>query len=188
MFNKKFTMPIVIIVIVIIIGFTRINIINTRALSPIGNTDDNYELVSSEFGEDFTEFIKDNAEVKIYTSDGDRDATIRIKEKEIRLKKDNPFIKVATNSGEKIKETFLGVKGKINSKIQDINKSNLEKENKNDELDSIVDDFIKNRENSGNIENENEDNIKENSNSVEENENSIEEPEIEETSLEENLE
>ena len=195
MFNRKFTMPIVAIVIIIIIGFTQINIINTKALSPIGNTEDNYELVSAEFGEDFTEFIKDNAEVKIYTADGERDASIRIKDNEFRLKKDNQFINLVSTTGTKIKEAFLSVKGKVDNKIEDINKSNLEKENKNDELDSTVNDFIKNREKSGKskIKNngsikENKNTIEENNNSVEENESSIEKPKSEETNWEDNLE
>ena len=195
MFNRKFTMPIVAIVIIIIIGFTQINIINTKALSPIGNTEDNYELVSAEFGEDFTAFIKDNAEVKIYTADGERDGSIRIKDNEFRLKKDNQFINLVSTTGTKIKEAFLSVKGKVDNKIEDINKSNLEKENKNDELDSTVNDFIKNREKSGNSEIENGGSIKENkntneenNNSVEENESSIEKPKSEETTWEDNLE
>ena len=195
MFNRKFTMPIVAIVIIIIIGFTQINIINTKALSPIGNTEDNYELVSAEFGEDFTAFIKDNAEVKIYTADGERDGSIRVKDNEFRLKKDNQFINLVSTTGTKIKEAFLSVKGKVDNKIEDINKSNLEKENKNDELDSTVNDFIKNREKSGNSEIENDGSIKENNNtneennnSVEENESSIEKPKSEETTWEDNLE
>lgn len=165
MFNKKFTIPMVIIVLIVIIGFVRINIINTKALSPIGNTEDNYALVSEEFGEDFTEFIKDGAEVKIYTGDGEDDGSIKIKEKEIRLKKENPFIKGFVIVGTKIKDSFLSVKSKVDNKIKDINKKNEEKENVNTELDSTVDDFIKSRE---------------------ENKNSIEKPSNEETTKENN--
>lgn len=40
--------------------------INTKALSPLGNTNENYKLVSNEFGEDFSNFIKDNSFLKIY--------------------------------------------------------------------------------------------------------------------------
>ncbi|QSW21532.1 hypothetical protein J1C67_00630 [Clostridium gasigenes] len=167
MFNKKFAISMFIIILLGIVGFIRINIINTKALSPIGNTEDNYALVSEEFGEDFTEFIKDNAEVKIYTGEGEEDASIRIKEKELRLKKENPFIKVVITAGTKIESAFLSGKAKIDNKIKDINKNNTEKENTNKELDSKVDDFIKSRG---------------------KNKNSIEEQGNEETKGEENLE
>ncbi|MBU3132086.1 hypothetical protein KPL40_06440 [Clostridium gasigenes] len=167
MFNKKFAISMFIIILLGIVGFIRINIINTKALSPIGNTEDNYALVSEEFGEDFTEFIKDNADVKIYTGEGEEDASIRIKEKELRLKKENPFIKVVITAGTKIENAFLSGKAKIDNKIKDINKNNTEKENTNKELDSKVDDFIKSRG---------------------ENKNGIEEQGNEETKGEENLE
>ena len=167
MFNKKFAISMFIIILLGIVGFIRINIINTKALSPIGNTEDNYALVSEEFGEDFTEFIKDNADVKIYTGEGEEDASIRIKDKELRLKKENPFIKVVITAGTKIENAFLSGKGKIDNKIKDINKNNTEKENTNKELDSKVDDFIKSRG---------------------ENKNGIEEQGNEETNGEENLE
>lgn len=167
MFNRKSIIPIIIIMVLVVVGLGKVNIINTKALSPLGNTEDNYALVSAEFGEDFTEFIKDDAEVKIYTGEGEEDASIRIKEKEFQLQKNNPFIKVFVNIGTKIKSSFLNVKGKIDNKIKDINKNNIEKENTNEELDSTVDDFIKSRE---------------------ENKNSIENPVNEETNWEDNFE
>lgn len=52
------------------IGLIKINMINTKALSPLGNTKSNYKLVNEEFGDDFSEFIQDNAEIKIYTQNG----------------------------------------------------------------------------------------------------------------------
>ncbi|MGL5351859.1 MAG: hypothetical protein ACRDA5_00890 [Clostridium sp.] len=147
MFKKMKVMPILIIIVIGIVGFVQINILNTKALSPIGNAKDNYELVSEEFGEDFKEFIKDNAEVKIYQGEGDDDdTTIKINEKEFRLKKENPFLKTASTVGTKIKEGFLTGKEKIDNKINEINKNNSEKENTNTELDEAVDDFIKKRE------------------------------------------
>lgn len=166
MFNKKFIIPILAIVIVVLIGFIQINIINTKALSPIGNSEDNYKLVSTEFGEDFTEFIKDNAEVKIYTEEEEEGASVKVAGKEIRLKKENPFIKVFVVAGSKVKDGFVSVKDKVDNKIKDINKNNAEKENKNSKLDSTVDDFIEGRG---------------------ENKNSIEEPKSEETNWEDNF-
>ncbi|MGL5086251.1 MAG: hypothetical protein ACRC68_11155 [Clostridium sp.] len=146
MFKKRKIIPMIIVIIIGLAGFIKINMINTKALSPIGNAKDNYELVSEEFGEDFKEFIKDNAEVKIYAGEDGEDATIKINEKEFRLKKENPFLNGAAAVGTKIKDGFISGKEKIDEKIRDINKNNSEKENTSTELDEAVDDFIKNRE------------------------------------------
>ena len=54
---KNFFIPIF-AVILLIIGFVKINIINTESLSPLGNTDDNFKVVSEEFGEDFQNLLK----------------------------------------------------------------------------------------------------------------------------------
>ena len=54
---KKYIIPMVLLILVAI-GAIKINIINTKSLSPLGNSDDNFNLVSEEFGEDFSEFIK----------------------------------------------------------------------------------------------------------------------------------
>lgn len=159
MFKKKKIMPIIIIVFVGLAGFIKINIINTKALSPIGNAKDNYALVSEEFGEDFTEFIKDNAQVKIYAGDGNEDSTIRVNEKEFRLKKENPFLIVAARVGTKIKDGFVSVKEKIDSKVTDINNNNEQKDDVNSELDKTVDDFIEKRDKSLNNLNDEEDTI-----------------------------
>ena len=53
---KKYFVPLV-AVILLIIGFVKINIVNTESLSPLGTTDDNFKVVSTEFGEDFQEFM-----------------------------------------------------------------------------------------------------------------------------------
>ncbi len=52
-------------------GIIIVNIINTKALSPLGNTKENYKMVSKEFGEDFSKFIKDNSVLKIYKEKDD---------------------------------------------------------------------------------------------------------------------
>ena len=44
------------------IGLIKINMVNTRALSPLGNADNNYELVSKEFGEDFIKLMNQEIE------------------------------------------------------------------------------------------------------------------------------
>ncbi|NME82950.1 hypothetical protein [Clostridium sp. SM-530-WT-3G] len=72
-------------------GLIKINIINTRALSPIGNGKENYEIVSEEFGEDFSKFIKDNSVLKIYCNKGE-DILVRIKENDFKIKSKLSFI------------------------------------------------------------------------------------------------
>lgn len=65
---KKITISIVgfLCIVAGIIGIIQINIENTKALAPIGNTNSNFEIVSEEFGRDFSNFIKDNSDIKIY--------------------------------------------------------------------------------------------------------------------------
>ena len=55
----------------VIVGCIIVNIKNTEALSPFGNTLNNYQIITEEFGEDFSEFIKDNANIKIYLDKGE---------------------------------------------------------------------------------------------------------------------
>ena len=59
------------VVTLTLMGIIIINIINTKALSPLGNTNENYKMVSKEFGEDFSKFIKDNSILKIYKQKDD---------------------------------------------------------------------------------------------------------------------
>ena len=100
MINKK-NLPVIIIVLLIIsVGFVKINMINTKALSPIGNAEENYEKIINEFGEEFEEFIKDNSYIKIY---GDKDSegriTVKVGKKEVFIKDSNIVI-------EKVKEYY----------------------------------------------------------------------------------
>ena len=64
MSNKKILLGLIMLSIIVIGGFVKINIINTNALSPIGNSESNYEKITNEFGEEFEEFIKDNSYIK----------------------------------------------------------------------------------------------------------------------------
>lgn len=155
----------------VFIGFIQINIVNTKALSPVGNGEDNYELVKEEFGEDFEEFIRDNAEVKIYTSQLENDSTIiKIEDKEFKVNTDNVVTEKIYMLGSKIYSGFSSIKNKINGKIknddkneeinsnneetnlinegnkEDINNTEGEEKNTNttnNKLDKIVDDFLK---------------------------------------------
>lgn len=146
-FIKKYLVPIITVVLVII-GCIKINIYNTIALSPIGNTEDNFEKVSKEFGEDFSEFIKDNSPVKVYLGEeGDKTASVKVNEKEIKLTAENPFLK---GIGPIINYFKAGIS-------------------------NVVDKFNKNTENNSDIQNDNENNIDLNNGEVETNNSNIEE-------------
>lgn len=95
-------LPAVLILIFILIGIIKIDLINTQALSPLGNTNENYKLVSDEFGEDFSNFIKDNSFLKIYEENG-KDILVRLGESDFKIKEESPYIK-------KIQEMFKNIK------------------------------------------------------------------------------
>lgn len=143
---KKILIPIF-AVILLIVGFVKINIINTESLSPLGNTDDNFKVVSEEFGEDFQEFIKDNSTVKIYVGEKkDGLATVKIYNKEIKLTSDNLFMNTIKTAGEYINNAFININDKINKSTKtnsEYNEDNVktDEDDKND-FDKSVDDFI----------------------------------------------
>ncbi|MCR1952287.1 hypothetical protein NSA50_14745 [Clostridium sp. DSM 100503] len=119
MFNKKVLIGTIIFSLLVFIGFVQINIVNTRALSPIGNGEDNYQLVKEEFGEDFEEFIRDNAEVKIYTTDeNNENTTIKVSDKEFMINANNPITEKIYMLGSNIYNGFNSIKNKINEKIK----------------------------------------------------------------------
>lgn len=143
---KKILIPIF-AVILLIVGFVKINIINTESLSPLGNTDDNFKVVSEEFGEDFQEFIKDNSTVKIYVGEKkDGLATVKIYNKEIKLTSDNLFMNTIKTAGEYINNAFININDKINKSTKTNSEYNedsvkTDEDDKND-FDKSVDDFI----------------------------------------------
>lgn len=137
MFGKKYYIIFSISIILIIIGFCVINETNTRALSPLGNAGNNYEIVSNEFGEDFQKFIKDNCEVKIYTNNP-QGPILKIWNMEFQIQKDNIFVKTINNVGLWINNSF--------NKIQKNKDNKKEIEVKNSDLDNTVEAFIKSRE------------------------------------------
>ena len=95
-------------IILLIIGFVEVNIINTESLSPLGTTEENFKVVSDEFGEDFQEFIMDKSPIKIYVGEkNDGMATVKFYNKYINLTNNNgESISVSTPQPEYITETF----------------------------------------------------------------------------------
>lgn len=94
--------PSIIILFLMMSGIISINIKNTNALSPLGNTNENYQLVSEEFGEDFSNFIKDNSFLKIYKEDSD--ILVRIGENNFRISNESNITKHAETIINNIKE------------------------------------------------------------------------------------
>lgn len=143
MINKKILIGTVIFLVIVILGFIQINVINTKALSPIGNGEDNYELVKEEFGKDFEEFIKDNAEVKIYTpNDQIENTTIKINNKEFIINMNNKITEKFYNLGGFLYNGFSSIIEKITGKVE-----NNEGSNKSEDLDKIIDDFLESNDN-----------------------------------------
>lgn len=94
--------PSIIIIVLIMSGIISVNIKNTNALSPLGNTNENYALVSEEFGNDFSNFIKDNSFLKIYKEDND--ILVRIGENNFRITNQSNITKQAVAIFDNIKE------------------------------------------------------------------------------------
>ena len=72
------------LLILVLAGLIKINIKNTRVMSPIGNGDENYELVHSELGDEFANFIRDSSPIKIYQN-GSQITMVKINDKEYFL-------------------------------------------------------------------------------------------------------
>lgn len=84
-------LPSILLLIAVFSGLIKINIINTKTLSPLGNSKENYEIVSEEFGDDFSKFIKDNSILKIYCNK-DEDILVRIKDSDFKIKSNLTFL------------------------------------------------------------------------------------------------
>ena len=90
-------MPIVFLLILIFTGILYINIINTKTLSPLGNTNQNYELVNEKFGEEFGDFIKDNSYLKIYNDEEDKNLIVRLSDKEFKISSESQIVHYIKN-------------------------------------------------------------------------------------------
>ncbi|AWK50982.1 hypothetical protein DIC82_08090 [Clostridium beijerinckii] len=87
----KKVLPAFLILFFVLLGIIKVDVINTKALSPLGNTNENYELVSEKFGEDFSNFIKDNSFLKIY-KESEKDILVRLGENNFKIKNESVFI------------------------------------------------------------------------------------------------
>lgn len=105
----KRMVPVIILMIIILLGLIKVNIINTKSLSPLGNTNQNYELVSEEFGKDFSNFIKDNSVIKIY-KENDKELLIRIGNKDFKVSEESVFTQKFKNAYDKISINLINLK------------------------------------------------------------------------------
>lgn len=155
MFNKKIILGLSLFAIVIFLGFIKINIINTKALSPNGDGESNYELISQEFGEDFEEFIRDNSEVKIYPGEGSiKNTIIRIKDKEFIINTNHIIFEKTMFITEKIVNNIIETKNNISLKMKSFAEKIRFKDKEedvdvingveDDKLKGIVDDLLEN--------------------------------------------
>lgn len=129
-------------IILLIIGFVEVNIINTESLSPLGTTEDNFRVVSDEFGEDFQEFIMDKSPIKIYVGEkNDGMATVKFYNKYINLTNNNFIMNFIKDLATYTNKAYINIRDKISG----ITKNNKENSNyKESYFDKNINEFIKN--------------------------------------------
>jgi hypothetical protein len=98
--------------VLVVLGLTKINIINTKALSPLDTTNDNYEKVSEVFGEDFSNFIRDNASIKIYKDNSD-EVLVKVGDNDYKIKDESDLIKEAEKIADSVGNFFTWIKDKV---------------------------------------------------------------------------
>lgn len=109
----KFRIMFVIVTIIfVVVGLTRVNVINTKALSPLDSANDNYEKVSEAFGEDFSNFIRDNASIKIYKDDSD-EILVKVGEKDYKIKDESSLIGEVGKIADRVGDVFTSIKDKL---------------------------------------------------------------------------
>ena len=129
-------------IILLIIGFVEVNIINTESLSPLGTTEDNFKVVSDEFGEEFQEFIMDKSPIKIYVGEkNDGMATVKFYNKYINLTNNNFIMNFIKDLATYTNKAYINIRDKISG----ITKNNKENSNyKESDFDKNINEFIKN--------------------------------------------
>ncbi len=109
----------VFVLVFAIFNLVKINIINTKALSPVGNTDDNKKIVNSEFGDEFKSFIQDNSNIKIY-EETNGEYLVTINDNKIRIKEESSLLKGTKKILLKIKSITNNLISNIESLFQKI--------------------------------------------------------------------
>ena len=108
--------PSLLILFFVMAGIIKVDIINTKALSPLGNSNENYNLISKEFGSDFSNFIKDNSFLKIY-KEQDENILIRLGNEDFKINSESSLTNSIKEVFNKIDEKVRGVKKTVDKMI-----------------------------------------------------------------------
>lgn len=96
-----------ILVLLMTVALLNINKENTSALSPLGvSADENFQMVSEEFGKDFERFIQDKVAVKTYEEEDG--ILIKFGEVNLKLKNSSKLIEAIGDRFNSIIETITG--------------------------------------------------------------------------------
>lgn len=95
----------IIIFIITLIGLAKINIVNSKTLSPLINNYEEYNIEEKELYESYSDFIKDETLLKIYNKKNG-DILVRVGEKDYVIKDNLTFKQVIKNIFSKIGELF----------------------------------------------------------------------------------
>lgn len=92
----------------IIIGLIKVNIINSKALSPLVKDSEVYDLAEREIYDTYSSFINDDALIKIYNQDSN-DILIKIGDKDYKINKEININEYTENILKKIEVLFSGL-------------------------------------------------------------------------------
>lgn len=105
--------PALLILFFVMVGIIKVDLINTQCLSPLGNTNENYEMISKEFGSDFSNFIKDNSFLKIYKENGSC-ILIRLGNEDFKINDKSSLVEKAEDLIKSIGNKIDGVRNTVN--------------------------------------------------------------------------
>ena len=103
--NTAITLSILGILSVLMMGLIKINVINSKTLSPLGNKYESYNIEEQEIYDSYSSFIKDDSLIKIYQEDSEG-TLIKVGDRDFRIKKESDIGQYAENIFDKI-EVFL---------------------------------------------------------------------------------
>lgn len=103
--NTAISLSLIGILILTIMGLIKVNIINSKTLSPLGQKNIEYNLDQQKMYESYSSFIKDNSLIKIYEEDAS-ETLIKIGDKNFKITRDLDIQQYTKNILEKI-EVFL---------------------------------------------------------------------------------
>lgn len=103
--NTAISLSLIGILILTIMGLIKVNIINSKTLSPLGQENIEYNLDQQKMYESYSSFIKDNSLIKIYEEDAS-ETLIKIGDKNFKITRDLDIQQYTKNILEKI-EVFL---------------------------------------------------------------------------------